>query len=290
MDEPISVYPCRQSLCVQPKVPAHLRICPRATFTCIDCSRTFDSHSVQVRAGSLTAEFCCKRCGRPAPSAAPRSGRIAHRVVVQVTSRDETLMHLGASFRPAGNPGSKHQDVLQGHNSCVTEVQKYAQGATKPGGVAEGGFYEDGAEPQTIQTAVGTEYLSKKPPWACSICKVSCTSEATLLAHAAGAKHKRRSRAAAGGASGGDGAAKADAGSAAAPREADAQAAAGSAPASSTSPEQVPGDRHLMMGSARALLSLAHHMTSFVALPAVATNGQLATAHSTAGRSRHRSA
>ena len=79
----------------------------------------------------------------------------------------------------------------------MTEAQKYAQGATKPGGVAEGGFFEDGAAPQTIQTAVGTEHLSKAPPWACSICKVSCTSEATLLAHATGAKHKRRARAAA---------------------------------------------------------------------------------------------
>lgn len=32
------------------------------------------------------------------------------------------------------------------------------------------------------------------PPWTCSVCRVTCTSQETLLGHAAGAKHKRRVR------------------------------------------------------------------------------------------------
>lgn len=38
----------------------------------------------------------------------------------------------------------------------------------------------------------GTQFLSKRAPWKCSVCNVTCTSEETLLGHAAGAKHKRR--------------------------------------------------------------------------------------------------
>lgn len=45
----------------------------------------------------------------------------------------------------------------------------------------------------------GLEFLSSRPPWACSLCSVGCTSEETLLSHAQGAKHKRRVRAPAGG-------------------------------------------------------------------------------------------
>ena len=40
----------------------------------------------------------------------------------------------------------------------------------------------------------GTEFLAKRPPWACSVCSVTCTSWETLLGHAAGVKHKRRVR------------------------------------------------------------------------------------------------
>jgi hypothetical protein len=50
--------------------------------------------------------------------------------------------------------------------------------------------------PTSVSEAVGKEYLSTRPPWKCQICKVDCTSEATLLSHASGQKHKRRCNAA----------------------------------------------------------------------------------------------
>lgn len=114
----------------KPKIAAHARGCPGATYTCIDCSRTFTLQTVQA------------------------------------------------------------------HTSCVTETQKYVDCATKPGGFAQNGFVAEAA-PQNLSEVVGSEYLSKGPPWRCSLCNVTCTSEATLLSHAQGLKHKRRVRAAA---------------------------------------------------------------------------------------------
>lgn len=90
-----------------------------------------------------------------------------------------------------------HHKRVQAHTSCVTETQKYVEGATKAGGSAANGFYEH-KQPKSLSQAVGTEYLSQRPPWQCKLCKVSCTSEATLLAHAKGTKHGRRVRAAQG--------------------------------------------------------------------------------------------
>lgn len=64
----------------KPKLAQHCNGgCSASRFTCIDCSRTFDRHSVQA------------------------------------------------------------------HNSCVTEHDKYAKGATKPGGFAEKGFFDAAA-------------------------------------------------------------------------------------------------------------------------------------------------
>lgn len=40
--------------------------------------------------------------------------------------------------------------------------------------------------------AEGTEFLTTRAPWKCTVCNVTCTSQDTLLGHAAGAKHKRR--------------------------------------------------------------------------------------------------
>lgn len=92
------------------------------------------------------------------------------------------------------------QRSVQGHTSCVTEHEKYAQGATKPGGFAEKGFFGDGAAAAAGEPAAGAaeglEFLSARPPWKCSICNVACTSQETLMGHASGAKHKRRARAA----------------------------------------------------------------------------------------------
>jgi Zinc-finger of C2H2 type len=111
---------------------------------------------------------------------------------------------------------------MQAHNSCVTETQKYVEGATKAGGSHAAGFYDDAAQPTSVGEATGAQYLSKRPPWKCSICNVSCTSEATLVAHASGLKHGRRVRAA--DASANDSAGTASNGAAPAPAAAEAEA------------------------------------------------------------------
>lgn len=85
----------------------------------------------------------------------------------------------------------------------MTEVDKYAKGATKPGGYAAQGYYKDGtgaaiaavAQPAaSASDPADTAFLSARPPWTCSVCKVTCTSQDTLLGHAAGVKHRRRVR------------------------------------------------------------------------------------------------
>ena len=88
---------------------------------------------------------------------------------------------------------------VHGHNQCVTEHQKYALGATKPGGFAAGGF-ENVSQPTSKEASEpsGLEFLSIRPPWKCSACNIGCTSQETLMAHASGIKHKRRVRAALG--------------------------------------------------------------------------------------------
>ena len=94
---------------------------------------------------------------------------------------------------------------MKSHNSCVTEHDKYAKGATKPGGFASGGFFGEGEEgkaaavtaPAAAPAPVGLEFLATRHPWSCSACGVTCTSQETLLGHAAGVKHRRRSNAAA---------------------------------------------------------------------------------------------
>lgn len=67
---------------------------------------------------------------------------------------------------------------------------------TKARGAAHQGFYDDEGAAAGGSTAAGgpegTQFLSSRPPWVCSICNVTCTSQETLLGHAAGAKHKRR--------------------------------------------------------------------------------------------------
>ncbi len=98
---------------------------------------------------------------------------------------------------------------MKAHNSCVTEHDKYAKGATKPGGFASAGFFGEGEGGQgagaapvagtaeaTAPAPVGLEFLATRHPWACSVCGVTCTSHETLLGHAAGVKHRRRANAA----------------------------------------------------------------------------------------------
>lgn len=59
------------------------------------------------------------------------------------------------------------------HSSCVTEHQKYAEGATKPGGFAENGMPGKGGEAGGPSAKgkdnepTGLEFLSERPPWKC---------------------------------------------------------------------------------------------------------------------------
>ena len=78
----------------------------------------------------------------------------------------------------------------------MTEHDKYAKGATKPGGYAASGYFGNGetAKAPDASAPAGLEFLSVRAPWKCSICNVTCTSQETLWGHASGAKHKRRVR------------------------------------------------------------------------------------------------
>jgi len=89
---------------------------------------------------------------------------------------------------------------VQNHVACVTEHEKYALGATKGAAgheraravAAEGTERRGGDGGETF----GEEFLSTRPPWRCSCCGVSCTSEETLSGHASGKKHKSKARSA----------------------------------------------------------------------------------------------
>ena len=135
------------------------------------------------------------------------------------------------------------------HVSCVTEHDKYARGATKPGGHAAAGFYGDeggdgGGGPRGGKAAAattndggvaGARHLATRPPWVCALCNVTTTSRDTLLGHAAGAKHVRRARAADRGAKKAGAQAEADDSSAAAAKgQADERLAAKQPAAAST--------------------------------------------------------
>lgn len=102
---------------------------------------------------------------------------------------------------PAHCAAVSYNGPLQGHSTCVSEHEKYALGATKPGGYAATGFYTEGGQQAAAPAAtaaagepevIGLQFLSELPPWKCSCCNVSCTSRDTLLGHATGVKHKRR--------------------------------------------------------------------------------------------------
>lgn len=81
------------------------------------------------------------------------------------------------------------------HTSCVTEHEKYAEGATKPGGYAAGGFNAtvsgSGAAAGSAEP-VGLEHCTSRPPWRCNLCGVNCTSRENLNAHAASKKHRNK--------------------------------------------------------------------------------------------------
>jgi len=88
--------------------------------------------------------------------------------------------------------------LKKGHTSCVSEHDKYALSATKPGGKAAGGHdqqHASKAASQPVAPPDGDKFLAKKAPWDCACCKVKCTSPETLAGHATGKKHRNKVKA-----------------------------------------------------------------------------------------------
>jgi len=129
---------CGDSL-KKPTLARHLGQCRTRSFTCIDCSVTFDRDSVQ-------ASFTRSRARGGSGESLARSSTLAH--------------------------------APQGHTSCVTEHQKYALQATKPGGKGGGGG--GGGPAAAAPGPTGLSFLATAPPWVCSCCNVTCTSRETL--------------------------------------------------------------------------------------------------------------
>ena len=160
----------------QPKVQNHTYSCSASAFNCIDCGRTFDRVSVKVDPSASFTVMHAPGCRH-------------WQYLCAGGSADEAVNRIKAFI------SSRLETCPQEHTTCVTEHDKYAKGATKPGGFAASGFYGGGkaaAAQDGPAAAAGLEFLSTRPPWKCSICNVSCTSRETLLGHASGAKHKRR--------------------------------------------------------------------------------------------------
>lgn len=85
---------------------------------------------------------------------------------------------------------------VHGHTSCVTEHEKYALGATKPGGVAAKTLGQVQNPTGSVDEGIiGAQFLATRPPWHCSCCNVTATSKENLLTHAEGRKHKSKARA-----------------------------------------------------------------------------------------------
>ncbi|KAL6615455.1 hypothetical protein ACP70R_037725 [Stipagrostis hirtigluma subsp. patula] len=84
------------------------------------------------------------------------------------------------------------QDTVQGHTQCISEAEKYGpKGQNKPSNGVQG--KPDKPKPNAdVDINVG---LSTRPPWVCSLCKTTTTSQQTLLLHAEGKKHRAKAKA-----------------------------------------------------------------------------------------------
>eukprot|EP00884_Botryococcus_braunii_P000846 jgi/Botrbrau1/10762/Bobra.180_2s0027.1 len=78
------------------------------------------------------------------------------------------------------------------HVSCVSEHEKYALGATKPGGFCSMGAVPPRSSRGGVKNPEGLQFLTEQPPWRCTLCNVNCTSWETLQGHATGQKHIRK--------------------------------------------------------------------------------------------------
>jgi hypothetical protein len=251
-------------LLLQPKLAQHNNQCSASGYTCIDCSLSFDRRSVQAsppaRMACMPARLPCSSGWHSLHSCPPLCASAWHRRSDPGATHPPSLTHCRRCWTPP---------LLQGHTQCVTEHEKYALGATKPGGYAATGFSGEGSKPTKqgqegelppaldcsalpalacsallvpalacsacamryclclhappslkhhlsnviARNAMlsrwlagclptppqscagqpeGLEFLTTRAPWKCTICAVNCTSQDTLMGHAAGAKHKRR--------------------------------------------------------------------------------------------------
>nr|XP_043624871.1 UBP1-associated proteins 1C [Erigeron canadensis] len=85
------------------------------------------------------------------------------------------------------------QQTVQGHTQCLTEMEKYGpKGQAKPSNGTPGKPNSFSKPKPEVDIHVG---LSERPPWFCSLCNTSATSQQTLLQHADGKKHRAKARA-----------------------------------------------------------------------------------------------
>ncbi|XP_078169001.1 zinc ion binding protein isoform X2 [Carex rostrata] len=84
------------------------------------------------------------------------------------------------------------QESVKGHNQCISEAEKYGpKSQGKPGSTPQA--KPDKPKPNSdVDINVG---LSTRPPWVCSLCNTTTTSQQTLLLHADGKKHRAKARA-----------------------------------------------------------------------------------------------
>ncbi|CAD7700686.1 unnamed protein product [Ostreobium quekettii] len=85
--------------------------------------------------------------------------------------KPKVAKHLGScaawSFTCIDCQRTFDRKSVHNHINCVSEKEKYVDGATKPGGFAAKG-YADGAVEARAQVQIeGGEYLSQRPPWMC---------------------------------------------------------------------------------------------------------------------------
>eukprot|EP00898_Chlorokybus_atmophyticus_P002010 jgi/Chlat1/280/Chrsp1S03058 len=80
------------------------------------------------------------------------------------------------------------------HTQCISEAEKYGPKSQQQNGA--NGSTKGSVNGAALAGAPNRLGLSTRPPWHCSLCNVSATSEETLLAHASGKKHTNKAKAA----------------------------------------------------------------------------------------------
>eukprot|EP01025_Chloroclados_australasicus_P056865 TRINITY_DN7073_c0_g2_i1.p1 TRINITY_DN7073_c0_g2~~TRINITY_DN7073_c0_g2_i1.p1 ORF type:complete len:407 (-),score=55.27 TRINITY_DN7073_c0_g2_i1:161-1342(-) len=85
------------------------------------------------------------------------------------------------------------RQTVQQHTSCVSEKDKYIKGATKPGGYAQGGFFNKSDQGEA-EEVVGEEFLTKGPEFKCTLCNIWCNTWEQLVNHTTGTKHQKKTK------------------------------------------------------------------------------------------------